>query len=137
MASVCGKGQGALGGSEEGPCTLHSGDESSCWISDGDTRGGSFLDGGCFYVGDLCYKNIVVPCCWFFGFDGLAAAPGSPCCSVLVGHHFERSQGKGGAVAMEVEEGESGGLGMGFQVVHRSSGVDTRSLVGVNPASGR
>ena len=71
------------------------------------------------------------------GVDGLAAAPRSPSHTVLVGRHYERSQSRGGAVAVGTGEAGNGCPGMASEVVRQSMGVDMESPVGVNSVLGR
>ena len=59
------------------------------------------------------------------GVDSLAAAPRSPSHTVLVGRHYERSQSRGGAVAVGTGEAGNGCPGMGSEVVRQPVGVDT------------
>ena len=56
------------------------------------------------------------------GVDGLAAAPRSPSHTVLVGRHYERSQSRGGAVAVGTGEAGNGCPGMASEVVRQSVG---------------
>ena len=70
-----------------------------------------------FRVDGSCCRNIAGRCLSCGGVDGLAAAPRSPSHAVLVGHHFDRSQRRGGAVAVGLGAGGNGYLGMGSEVV--------------------
>ena len=83
--------RGALGDSEKGLSVTLVGGGSSCQVPSGGELGVLLLVGRCFRVAGSCYRNIVVWCLLCCGCDDLAAAPRSPCQSILISRHFERS----------------------------------------------
>ena len=117
--------RGALGDSEKGLSATLVGGGSSCQVPSGGELGVLLWVGRCVQVAGSCCRDIVVRCLLCCGFDGLAAAPRSPCGSILVGRQFKRFLAEGGAVAIERERAANGRHGMAFQVVHRSMGVES------------